>query len=98
MTSLSSMPKDLCRRLRPLLADSGVGFRPLSAVQSGEHSRLLLTNEISRQRLDAVRGFVMCGAHRGGSVAWGVAAVGTYLDHPALAPVKTHVGQRACHC
>ena len=42
------MPIDLSRRLRSLLADTGVGSLRLGAVQSGEHLRLLLTNEIIR--------------------------------------------------
>src|SRR6516225_9872758 len=45
MTCLSSVPIDLYRRLRSLLADTGTGSLSLGAVQSGEYSRSLLTNE-----------------------------------------------------
>ena len=46
MTGLSPAPMDLSPRLRSLLANTRPGSDPLDAIQSGEHSRSLLTNEI----------------------------------------------------
>jgi hypothetical protein len=39
--------KALCRRLRSLLTNTEPDSGPLGAVQTGEHSRLLLANEIN---------------------------------------------------
>jgi hypothetical protein len=39
----------LGQRSRSLLANTGPGSGPLSAIQTGEHSRSFLTNEISRR-------------------------------------------------
>ena len=56
----------LSRRLRSLLATTGPGSDPLSAVQTGEHLRSLLTNEITRphktelSRLLAVQMYRIC--------------------------------------
>lgn len=46
MTNLSSVPMGLSAQLRPLLASITPGLGPLVAVQSGEHPRSLLANEI----------------------------------------------------
>jgi len=54
-TSLASMPMNLSPRLRSLLASTGPGSDLVDAVQSGEHSRSLLANEITKEAGDGRR-------------------------------------------